>query len=137
MAGAVGEEQFLTLYRQHEPGGVGEEAGAEHLVVSGAGDFESEPLPRHDLWGFNWAVAVNDNAAPCAFSVTLVPEGGAEPVVVVETSTTDVEQGPVTGPGSQIHLPWDPSAGGTWNSFNVSIRSGCAWAVGLWLSGHD
>lgn len=134
VAGSVGEDQYVTLYRRPEPG----ELDQSFVMVSGTGDYESEPQPRHDLWGFNWAVAVNDNPSPCAFSVTLVPaEGGAEPVVAVETSTIGVEQGPVTGPGSSISMPWGPSAGGSWSSFAVSIKSGCTWAVGLWLHGHD
>jgi len=133
VAASVGEDQYLTLYRRSEPSEIGE----SFLMVSGTGDFESGPLPRHDLWGFNWAVALNDHPSPCAFSVTLVPEEGAEPVLAVETSTTDVEQGPVTGPGSQIGMPWGPSAGGSWDSFTVSVSSGCTWAVGLWLHGHD
>lgn len=133
VAASVGEDLYLTLYRRPEPSEIGE----DFLMVSGTGNYESGPLPRHDLWGFNWAVAVSDWPLPCPFAVTMVPEEGAEPVVAVETSTIDVEQGPVTGPGSQIGMPWGPSAGGSWDSFSVSISSGCNWAVGLWLHGHD
>lgn len=133
VAGSVGDDQYLTPFRRPEPSEIGE----DYLMVSGTGDYESGPLRRHDLWGFNWAVALNDHASPCSFSVTMVPEEGAEPVGAVETSITDVDQGPVTGPGSQIALPWGPTAGGSWDSFTVSIRSGCTWAVGLQLHGHD
>lgn len=135
VAGSVGDDQFLSLHRQPGRDEIGE--GVE--MLSGTGDFESEQLPRYDLWGFNWAVAVDDGASPCAFSVTLVPEDGAAagPVAAVQTSTTDVEQGPVTGPGSQIDLPWGPSTGGSWDSFTISIKSGCTWSVGLRLAGHD
>lgn len=134
VAGSVGDDQYVTLFRRPEP----HEIDQNVVMVSGTADYESGPQPRHDLWGFNWAVAATDNASPCAFSVTLEPdEGGAEPVVAVEASTDDVAQGPVTGPGSQISLPWGPSAGGPWDSFAVSIKSGCSWAVYLRLHGHD
>ena len=133
VAASVGDDQYLTQYRQAEPTGIGE----GFLMLSGTGDYESGPLPRYDLWGFNWAVAANDHPSPCAFAVTLVPEEGAEPFVAVKTSTIDVEQGPVTGPRSQIGMPWGPSAGGSWDAFTVSISSGCTWTVGLWLHGHD
>jgi hypothetical protein len=133
VAASVGKDQYLTLYRRSETSPI--EQG--FLVVSGTGDHESGPQARHDLFAFNWAVAVDDSPSPCAFSVTLVPEDGAAPVVAVETSTTDVKQGAMSGSGSQVETPWGPSAGGSWDSFTVSISSGCTWAVGLWPAGHD
>jgi hypothetical protein len=139
VAASVGENLYLTLYRQPEPGEIEQYRWIEQgfLMVSGTGNYESGPQARHDLFGFNWVVAVDGHFSPCPFSISLVPEDGAEPVVVIQTSTTDVEQGPVTGPGSQIELPWGSSAGGTWDSFAVSINSGCTWAVGLWPAAHD
>jgi hypothetical protein len=135
VAGSVGEDKYVTLFRQPEINEFDQSA----LMVWGAGDYESAPLPRHDLWGFNWAAALSDFPSPCPFSVTLIPEeGGPEPVVIVETtSIVDAEQGPITGPGSQISLPWGASTGGSWDSFTISISAGCNWAVQLQPQGHD
>jgi hypothetical protein len=133
VAASVGDDQYLSFYRRPDPS----EIASDHLMVAGTGDYASGPLPRHDLWLFQWAVAVDGRPSPCAFSVTTVPAAGEEPVVAIDTSTTDVDAGPATGIGSMLSVPWGPSAGGSWDSFTVSISSGCTWAVGLWLLGHD
>jgi hypothetical protein len=139
VAGSVGDAQYLSLFRRADPSEFDPSGAREQVMVSGAGNYESAPLTRHDLWGFNWAAALDADQPPCPFSVTLVPEeGGPEPVVVVETlSVVDVEHGPLTGPGSQIFVPWGPSTGGSWDSFTIAINSGCNWAVRLELHGHD
>jgi hypothetical protein len=133
-AASVGQDQYWTLHRRPAP----EEyeswppGGPHTFMVAGTGDYDSGPQPRHDLFVLTWAIAADDHPAPCAFSVSLVPENDATGVVVVETSTSDVEQGP-TFPST----PWGPSAGGSWDSFTVSIRSGCTWAMTLWPGAHD
>jgi hypothetical protein len=139
MAASVGDEPYLTLYRPAEASESGSpSAGSTILLAAGTGNYESPPQGRHDNFAFRWAVAVDNHPAPCAFSVTLVPAGGAaSPVLAVETSTTDVEQGPFGGAGSGVYPPWDPAAGGSWDSFTVSIKSGCTWAVMLWPLPHD
>jgi hypothetical protein len=91
-------------------------------------------MARHDMFAFNWAVAADDHPSPCTFTVTLVPGNGAEPIVAVETSTTNVAQGPLTGPDSG--LDW-PLTGGAVDSFTVSITSGCTWTMGLQPLPHD
>jgi hypothetical protein len=132
---SVGEDQNLALYRRPEPSEYESwsPGGPQMLMVSGTGDYESEPQAGTDLYAFDWAVALGDDLAPCAFSVTLQPEDGGEPVVAVETSTT----GFTVGPGSGVVTPWGPTAGGSWTLFTVSIASGCTWAVLLRPLGHD
>jgi len=136
VAASVSEDQYLTLYQRPSTSEI-EQFLPVGLTLSGMGDYESEPQARHDLFLFNWAAAVDDHPSPCAFSVTLVPEDGAEPVVAIETSTSDVAQGPLGGPGAVPSTPWGPSAGSSWDSFTVSITSGCTWTVGLHALHHD
>jgi len=136
VAASVGEDDYLTLNRRPEPSEI-EQFGSVGLTLSGTGDYESEPLARTDLFSFNWAVAADDHPAPCEFMVTLVPDDGTEPMVAVEASTTDVEQGPVTGSGSPLDWPRGTSAGGPADTFTVSITSGCTGAVGLKPLPHD
>jgi hypothetical protein len=134
VAASVGKDQYLTLYRRPETSEV-EEYMPVGLTVSGTGNYESKPQARSDLFAFGWAIALNDAPAPCPFSVSLVPAFGAEAVVAVETSTTGVTPGPAQGPDSQINATWP--AGGTWDSYTVSIRSTCTGTVGLHVLGHD
>jgi len=136
VAGSVGDQQYLTLHRRPETAEI-EEYLPVGLTLSGTGDYNSAPQARHDLFTFNWAVALADQDASCAVSITLVPEDGAEPVVAVDTSTNSVAQGPMSGSGAALNLPWGVSAGGTWDTFTVSITSGCTWVIGLHALHHD
>lgn len=138
VAASVGEEQYLALERRPDSSEYESWApgGPKTLVISGTGDYTSEPQARHDLYGLNWAAAASDGPSPCSFSVTLVPEAGAESVVVVDTSISDIEQGPMSGPDSIPNTPWGASAD-SWDSFTVSIRSGCSWVVRLSPLPHD
>jgi hypothetical protein len=138
VAASVGLNQYLTLQRRPEASEI-EQSLPVGVTVSGTGDYESGPQPRHDMFLFNWAAAVIDGSARCAFSVTLLPDDGSEPVAVaVQTSTTNVAQGALQGPAAVASTPWAPTpAGGPGHSFTVSIKSGCAWAVGLHSLAHD
>jgi len=135
VAASVGDDQYLTLSQRLDPHDFALEPfgpdGPRVFTISGTGDYESGPQPRYDLFTLRWAVALDSHPEPCAFSVSLVPENGPEAEVVVETSTSDVKQGPRSGPNSIRDLPWGQSAGGPWDSFNVSIRSGCTWTLTL------
>jgi hypothetical protein len=140
VAASVGEDQYLTLYLETDPSEYASwpAGGPTTLMVSGTGDYVSEPQVQHDLFDFDWAAAVNDGLAPCSFSVTLLPEDGAEPVVASEASIADVDQGSVSGPEGLIHTPWGASAGTTGGPlFTVSVRSGCAWTLKLAPLPHD
>lgn len=134
VAASVGDQGYLTLYRHPEKSEI-EQYLPVGLTLAGTGDYDSAPQPRSDLFTFSWAAALDDQQAPCAFSVALVPEDGAEAAVVaVDTSTSDVVLPSSSGAG--LEVPWGTS-GGTWNSFTVSITSGCNWTVGLHALGHD
>ena len=99
VASSVGEDQYLTLYRPTDPSEyeAWSAEGPMTLMASGTGNYVSEPYVQHDLFDFEWAAAVDDQSAPCSFSVTLLPENGAEPVIAIETSIAHVEQGPESG----------------------------------------
>lgn len=131
VAASVGAYQYISLYRPFHPSESAWPAGGPMtLMVSGTGDYVSEPLVQHDLYLFDWAAAVHDLPAPCSFSVTLLPEDGAEAVVVIETSVAG--QGPVSGPAGVVDTPWGADGGDVGDAlFTVSVRSGCAWAVKL------
>ncbi len=140
VAASVGEDQYLTLYRDTDPSEYASwpAGGPQTLMVSRTGDYVSEPLMQHDMFDFDWAASVHAQSAPCSFSVTLLPEDGAEPVVAIETSIADADQGPVSGLAGIVDTPWGASAGDTGDPlFRVSIRSGCAWALKLAPMPHD
>ena len=140
VAASVGEDQYLTLYRPTDPSEYGSwpAGGPMTLMASGTGDYVSEPHVQHDLFGFAWAAAVHDQPSPCSFSVTLVPQDGSEPMVVIETEVADVEQGPVSGQAGLVHTSWGASAGDPGDPlFSVSVRSTCAWTMKLAPLPHD
>ncbi len=139
VAAAVGEDQYLSLYRPTDPSEYTSwpAGGPMTLMVSGSGDYVSEPHVQHDRFSIRWAVAVQHQAAPCSFSVALLPEDGAEPVVVIDTSVDDVIEGPVPGPTGVVHAPWGASAGDLGDLFRVVVRSGCAWTLKLTPLPHD
>lgn len=134
VAGSVGDARYLRLHRRPETSEI-EEYLPVGLNVSGTGDHESEPIPRHDLFAFSWAIAARDDGSPCGFTATLVPEREAPPVIAVDATTSRVAQGPMTG--STPGTPWGRSAGGAWDTFTVSIVSGCAWSIRLVPLPHD
>ena len=138
VAASVGADQYLTLDRRPETSEI-EQFLPVGITMSGTGDGESESQPRHDMFLFNWAAAVIDDSAPCAFSVTLRPDDGTDPpVVAAQASTPNVAQGALQGPGAVASTPWAPTpAGGLGHSFTVSVKSGCAWSVGLHSLAHD
>jgi hypothetical protein len=140
VAASVGEDQYLSLYRSPDPSEYESwpAGGPITLMMSGSGDYVSEPLVQHDLFDFDWAAAVHDEPTPCSFSVALLPASGGESVAILETSVSDVEQGPVAGEGGLVDVPWDASAGDPGDAlFTVSVRSGCAWALKLAPLAHD
>ncbi|HET9346619.1 MAG TPA: hypothetical protein VFO05_13055 [Candidatus Limnocylindrales bacterium] len=128
-------EPWLSLERRPSPDEV--LPWGPTLVAAGDGGYVSPPQPRHDLFSMNWAAA--GTGSDCEFNVRLVPsEGGPVEVVAVIASTggADVVQGPLSGPGSQVHTLW-PMDGETWDAYTVEVRSGCPWTVALTPVGHD
>jgi len=139
VAASRGGDEYLTLHRRPDPAEYGgwPEGGPQALMVSGTGNYDSEPLPRHDLFTLLWAATADGHPIPCELAVNLVPEDGAGVVLAVQTSTDNLELGPTSGAGSSPNTPWGPFAGGAWDSFSISIRSECTWTVGLWPLAHD
>jgi len=108
------------------------------LMVSGTGDYVSDPLVQHDMFDFDWVAAVQDQSAPCSFSVTMTPEDGAQPVLAIQTSIADVGQGPVSGIEGIVDTPWPASAGHVGDPlFTVAVHSDCAWSLKLRPMAHD
>jgi hypothetical protein len=133
VAASVGQEQYLTLHRRPDVSEI-EQYLPVGLTVSGIGDYVSEPQPRHDLFAFDWS-AVAANAAPCDFSVVLLPEAEATPLAIAETSTSGVAQGPLTG--ATVKTTWNPFAESSWETFAVQVTGNCTWAIRLAPLHHD
>ena len=134
VAAAVGETPYLTIHRRPAVTEV-EEYAPVGLNVSGSSDYESEPQPRHDLFAVDWAVTAPNPGSACRMQATLVAEDGTAPVVAVNASTTGIAHGPLIG--STFSAPWERSAGGSWDSFSVSVVSGCSWTFRLAPLHHD
>jgi hypothetical protein len=140
VAASVAQDQHLTLYRPTDPSEYESwpEGGPRTLLASGTGDYLSEPLVQHDMYDFDWAAAVQDRPVPCSFSVTLLPEDGAEPVLAIEAAVADTDVGPVSGIEGIVDTPWAGSAGQTGDPlFRVSVRSECTWTLKLAPLAHD
>ena len=137
VAASVGADIFLSLYRRPDPSeyGFGSAGRPATLMTDGRGDYESGPQARHDLFWIYWAVAARDSS-PCAFSMTLRPDGEAAQVVAVAATTSGLLQGPLTGPDSP-DTPWGRAAGGDWETFTLAIDSTCTWAIRLAPMAHD
>lgn len=141
VAGSVGDNQYMTLHQRPDPHDYVLEPfgpdGPRVFTVSGTGDYESGSQARYDMFTLRWAIAPDSHPAPCAFSISLIPEAGPEAAVVVDTSTSEFKEGPRSGPNSIRNLPWGQSAGGPWDSYKVSITSGCTWAMTLVPMYHE
>lgn len=145
VAASIGQDQYLTLHRRPSSSetAVFPEGSPGTLVVAGSGNYESEPQGRNPFFALTWAVARGDRSAPCAFSMTLLPEGGAAAAVVaLEVSTADIAQGPTGTDGPFMQGAWvmgtnDWGVEGSWDTFTVSISSGCIWAVRLEPLGYS
>jgi hypothetical protein len=137
VAASVGPDDYVSLYRRPDPSEYGSfsTGGPATLMTNGHGDYESGPQARHDLFWIYWAVAARDSS-PCAFSMTLRPDGEAAPVVAVAVTTSGFLQGPLTGPDSP-DTPWGRSAGGAWDTFTLAIDSSCTWAMRFAPMAHD
>ena len=133
VAASLGQEQYLTLHRRPDVSEI-EQYLPVGLTVSGSGGYVSEAQPRHDLFAIDWSAAAM-NAAPCEFSVVLRPEDEAPPLAIVETSTSGVAQGPLTG--ATVNTTWDPFAESSRETFSVEVISGCTWAIRLTPLAHD
>jgi len=137
VAASVGPDHYLSLHRRPDPSEYGSASpgGPTTLMTGGDGDYESGSQVRHDLFWINWVVVARDSS-PCEFSMTLRPDGEAAPLVAIETTTSGLLQGPLTGPDSP-DTPWGRSAGGDWETFTVTIESSCKWAIRLAPMAHD
>jgi hypothetical protein len=141
VAASVGQDQYMALERRPDPSEYESwsniPGGPHTLTASGKGNYDSGPQIRHDMYAFTWAVAVDSAPPPCAFAVRLLPDDGSDPVIGIDRSTAAFNQGPMEGLGSVLNTPWPGSAGGTTETFTVSIRSGCTWTIGLQPLAHD
>ena len=131
MASKAGDQRFALF---HRPTADEVLSWGPMLVAAGDHNYVSPPQPRHDLFSLNWATAAR--GGECPISIRLIPDGEPEPIPVVDTSTGDVAQGPLTGAGAMIHAPWD-MGDDSWSTFHVEVASGCSWTFALTLLGHD
>ncbi len=151
VAASVGDDAYMDLYRRAEaseiartsswcPGRATSSRGLCHGMTCGGstGPWRATTNLRH------------------VRSITSVPEeGAAEPVLAVEASTTDIEQGPMSGAGTQIFLPGDCrlEVRGTVHSFGqermhldagdvaawprLTTEGWEAWRLPCWAAGTD
>lgn len=133
VAASVGPDIYLTLHEAYEydRSVVGLPPS---LLVSGTGDYVSEPLENHDLIGLEWIFLIDDQSAPCDFTVTLEPAAGGTGVVVVDESLMGaLEEGAVgLGTGDR-----KPVVGEGFEPFLVRVASGCEWSILLEWMAHD
>jgi hypothetical protein len=125
VAASVGADEFLSLY--HEAPAFDPEAAGlpAPLGISGVGDYLSEPQDGFDLFALWWAYAIDEQAAPCDLTVTLVPVGGGTELVAVDGSLTGAfDEG-------QEHLNPEPEP------YQLAVASGCEWTLHLEALGHD
>jgi hypothetical protein len=133
VAATVGRDAYISLFRRPDVGEI-EQFLPVGLNASGLGEYRSGPLPRHDLFTVDWAASAPAGSG-CTFSMTLLPGDDLAPITVVDTRVKDIAQGPRSGLLSKT--PWGRSAGGSWDTFNVAIDSGCSWAIRLAPLPHD
>lgn len=124
VAASVGTDSYLTLHEAFEDDPQSSGLPAT-LLVSGIGDYLSEPQDGFDLYWLRWAYLIDEQGAPCEFSVTLVPVGGAGLLAVSESLIGAFEEGstPV------MRESFDP--------YQLAVSSDCEWTLRLQPGGHD
>jgi hypothetical protein len=125
VAASVGTAEYLSL---HEAADLDPDTTGGlplPLLISGIGDYLSEPQDGFDLYLLFWALAIDDQAAPCDFTVTLVPGGGSGGDTAVDVSLVEAfEEGQV-----QVNRSPEP--------YQLAVSSGCEWSLVLEALGHD
>jgi hypothetical protein len=134
VAASVGPDIYMTLHQafEHDPFATG--GLPPTLLVSGIGDYVSGPIEAHDLFVLSYVYVIDDQLAPCDFTVTVEPVAGGEGVVVVSKSTIGAfeEGGEGLGTGDRT-----PVVGEAFEPFHVRVSSGCEWSLRLEAAGHD
>lgn len=133
VAAAVGADVYLTLHKAFEfdrsltglP---------PTVLVSGIGNYVSEPLENHDLLGLGWVYLIDDQLAPCGFRVTLEPVAGGAGVVAVDSSTTGAFEAGSVGLGTGDRTP---VVGEEFEPFLLRVHSDCEWSLRLDWEAHD
>lgn len=131
VAAASGPDVYLTLQKADEP--VPWLSGLP-LLVSGTGDYVSGPLESTDLVALRWVYLIDDQSAPCDFTVALEPMSGGEALVAVDRSTIGAyEEGEAwLGTGDGV-----PVVGNAGEPFRLRVTSGCEWSLLLEPQAHD
>lgn len=131
VAAAVGDVAYLTLHEAFEPD---PSFSGLPLLVSGTGGYLSGPLESTDLFVLAWVYLIDDQTAPCDFTMTLVPDGGGEEVVAVDTSTIGFFEESAMGLGA---ADGTPVVGTGSEPFRVRVMSDCEWSLLLEPQAHD
>jgi hypothetical protein len=133
VAAAVGPDTYVSLHEAYEydrsTTGL-----PPALVVSGAGDYLSEPLENHDLIGLQWIFLIDDQTAPCDFTVTLEPTVSGASLKAVDKSLTGASESGAMSLGAG---DGKPVAGEGFDPFRVRVQSGCEWSILLEWMAHD
>jgi hypothetical protein len=135
VAGSVGADVYLSLQRRPDTAEI-EAYMPIGLNTAGSGNYESAPLPRHDLFLIDWAAAAPKQGTSCSFSLSLAPaDEDVAPEVVIKTSTTSVKVSELNGFGANV--PWLPIPAGAWDTFTIRVTSTCTWALRFVRLDHD
>lgn len=125
VAAAVGSDVYLTLHEAFDPDPAATGLPPT-LLVSGIGDYVSPSQDGFDLFGLAWAYLIDEQLAPCDFTVSLEPVGGGEGVVAVDSSTIGAFE---EGFASVEREGFEP--------YKVIVSSDCEWSLRLEPFGHD
>ena len=126
VAGAVGSDVYVALFKAFEfdrsltglP---------PPLLVSGSGNYVSQSLENHDLFRLEWVYLIDDQVAPCGFTVTLETVADGASVVAVDSSTIGAfEAGSVV-----LGAAGTPVVGEEHEPFLVRVHSDCEWSLRL------
>jgi hypothetical protein len=127
VAASVGTDQYLSLHDADEfdPDAMG--GLPVPLLLSGTGDYLSEPQDGFDLYRLLWAAAIDGQDPPCDFTVELLPVGGGSGDVAVAASFSEAF---AEGQAQVERI-------GTFDPYQLAVSSGCEWSLNLEALGHD
>ena len=125
VAASVGADEYLSLHEAFEPDPQSAGSGVS-LLVSGMGDYLSEPQDGFDLLMIYWAHQIDEQDGPCDFTVTLITVGAAAgPAEVDRSLIGSFEEG-------QVQVQRE-----SFEPYQVAVSSGCEWSVHVEPLHHD
>jgi hypothetical protein len=103
------------------------------LLLAGTGPFETAPFEGTDYYSVDWVYAIDDQLAPCEFTVEMVSADRSS-VEVVSSSTIGAFESGSTRAG---RADGTPVVGAELGPLVLRISSGCEWVVRVEGVPHD